>query len=63
MTKPEEQGGGRQILYREPGKEAEPGQGREAGDFLCRWEEVARVGVCSGSGHGSAGLVPCKSHS
>lgn len=45
LTKPEEQGGGRQILYREPGKAAEPGQSRGAGDSL----QQLRAG--GGAGH------------
>lgn len=34
LTKPKEQGGGQEILYREPGKAAEPGQSGDARDFL-----------------------------
>ena len=53
LTKPKEQGGGREILYREPGKAAEHGRSGDAGDFLLQgdsWEEVVAVGILLGSG-------------
>lgn len=42
LTKPKEQGGGREILYREPGKAAEPGQSGDARDFLLQLVTAGR---------------------
>lgn len=66
LTKPEEQGGGRQILYQELGKAAEPGQGRDTGDSLLRlvaagrrwWQWGRRLGPgMAPEGWGSFGWV------
>lgn len=42
MTKPKEQGGGREILYGEPGKASEPSQSGDAGDFLLQLATAGR---------------------
>lgn len=42
LTKPKEQGGGRETLFREPGKAAEPGQSGDAGDALLQLATAVR---------------------
>lgn len=42
LTKPKEQGGGRETLFREPGKAAEPGQSGDARDALLQLATAVR---------------------
>lgn len=63
LTKPEEQGGGRQIPYREPGEAAEPGQRGDNGDFLQQPAGADGRGSFGWLCRAGAVLIPWKSQS